>query len=110
MGQLSLVDEFSFFSKHIFLDVFVESVWDIKRNRLVLRTLGNQFCPAGVRVGCPLRYFQQFPAGTIFKADMRRVQQGKHTPYFLAIRRKYLQRAIEFFEHNRRLQPPVMSR
>lgn len=108
MAQLSLVDEFSLFTKHIFLDVFVESVWDMKRNRLVLRTLGNQFCPAGVSVGCPKRYFHQFPAGTIFKIDMRRVERPKQSPYFLTIRRRYMQRAIEFFEHNRRLVAPIM--
>lgn len=109
MSQLSLVDEFPSLTKHIFLDVFVESVWDQKLGKLVLKTLGNQFCPAGIRVGCPVRYFHQFPAGTIYKIDMRRVQYRRQSPYFLAIRRRYIQRAIEFFEHNRRLSTPVMS-
>ncbi|MFN4085219.1 MAG: hypothetical protein ACK4LB_04695 [Spirosomataceae bacterium] len=108
MGQLSLVDEFPNFTKHVFLDVFVESTWDPKRGKLVLKTLGNQFCPGGVRVGCPVRYYQQFPVGTIYKIDMRRVHVRRQAPYFLVIRRKHMQRAIEFFEHNRRLLASAM--
>lgn len=103
-NQLSLVDELPELSKQIFLDVFVESSYDVNRDKWVLCTLSNQYLPAKARVGCPKKYFSKFPEGTIFKMDLRLIRRPRKKPYFLAIRRNQICRAIEFYDFNRKLE------
>jgi hypothetical protein len=102
--QLSLVDELPELSKQIFLDVFVESSYDVNRGKWFLLTLANQYLPAKARVGCPQKYFSRFPVGTIFKMDLRLIRRPRRKPYFLAIRRNQMSRAIEFYDFNRKLE------
>ncbi|MFN8356118.1 MAG: hypothetical protein U0Y10_16800 [Spirosomataceae bacterium] len=105
--QLSLVSELPEFDKKIFLDIFAEVYYDSRRNRLRLKTIEGQRVPAHLMVGCEACAIAKFPEGTIYKLDARLVKKQGKKPYFVAIKQKKVERAIEFFEHNLKLQQRV---
>src|SRR6218665_655699 len=103
--QLSLLDEVPELNKVFFLDVFAESYYDTGKKRMRLSTINGQQVPCDIKVSCPAKLVAHYPEGTIFKLDARLVRRGtgKH-PYFIAINRNNLQRALEFFDYNLRVQ------
>ncbi|WP_460471422.1 hypothetical protein [Emticicia fontis] len=103
--QLSLLDEVPELNKIFFLDVFAESYYDPGKKRMRLNTINGQQVPCDIKVSCPAKLVSSYPEGTIFKLDARLVRrgEGKH-PYFIAINRSHLQRALEFFDYNLKVQ------
>ncbi len=103
--QLSLVDEVPELNKVFFLDVFAESFYDLGRKRMRLSTINGQKVPCNLKVSCPSKLVSHYPEGTIFKLDARLVRRGdgKH-PYFIAVNRSNMQRALEFFDYNLKVQ------
>ena len=103
--QLSLLDEVPELNKVFFLDVFAESYYDLGKKRMRLSTINGQQIPCAIKVSCPSKLVANYPEGTIFKLDARLVRrgEGKH-PYFIAINRSNLQRALEFFDYNLKVQ------
>lgn len=103
--QLSLLDEVPELNKVFFLDVFVESYYDTSKKRMRLSTINGQQVPCDIKVSCPSKLVSDYPEGTIFKLDARLIRRGdgKH-PYFIAINRSNLQRALEFFDYNLKVQ------
>lgn len=102
--QLSLVDEVPELNKVFFLDIFAESYYDSARNRMRLNTIKGQQIPASLKVSCPSKLIGHYPEGTIFKLDARLVRRDGRQPYFISINRQNLQRAIEFFDYNLKVQ------
>ncbi len=102
--QLSLVDEVPELNKIFFLDIFAESYFDSVRKRMRLSTIKGQPLPADITVSCPAKLISVYPEGTIFKLDARLVRRDDKKPYFIAINRINLQRAVEFFEYNLKVQ------
>lgn len=102
--QLSLIDEVPEFTKTFFLDVFAESILDFKKDKFHLYTIDGQLVPAKLKVSCPNAILKHFPEGTIFKLDARLIRRYNAKPYFVAIHRKNIQRAVEFFEYNLKVQ------
>lgn len=103
--QLSLVDEVPELNKIFFLDVFAESYFDNGKKRMRLNTINGQKVPCDLKVSCPSKLVASYPEGTIFKLDARLVRKGEgHNPYFIAVNRKNLQRALEFFDYNLKVQ------
>jgi hypothetical protein len=103
--QLSLLDEVPELNKVFFLDVFAESYFDDSKKRMRLNTINGQQVPCDIKVSCPSKLVANYPEGTIFKLDARLMRrgEGKH-PYFIAINRRNLQRALEFFDYNLKVQ------
>lgn len=103
--QLSLVDEVPELNKIFFLDVFAESYFDSSRKRMRLNTINGQSVPRDLKVSCPAKLVSSYPEGTIFKLDARLIRRGdgRH-PYFIAVNRSNLQRALEFFDYNLKVQ------
>lgn len=103
--QLSLVDEVPELNKIFFLDVFAKSFFDSGRKRMRLNTINGQSVPQDLKVSCPSKLVANYPEGTIFKLDARLIRRGNGSnPYFVAVNRSNLQRAIEFFELNLKVQ------
>ena len=103
--QLSLLDEVPELNKIFFLDVFAESYYDNSRKRMRLNTINGQQVPCDIKVSCPSKLVAPYPEGTIFKLDARLVRRGQNKhPYFIAINRNNLQRALEFFDYNLKVQ------
>ncbi|WP_229239001.1 hypothetical protein [Emticicia sp. C21] len=103
--QLSLLDEVPELNKVFFLDVFAESYFDTGKKRMRLSTINGQQIPCDLKVSCPSRLVSNYPEGTIFKLDARLVRRGEgKTPYFIAINRNNLQRALEYFDYNLKVQ------
>ncbi|UBM58846.1 hypothetical protein LAG90_18785 [Marinilongibacter aquaticus] len=102
--QLSLVDELPEFSKNYFLDVYATSVLDANRSIMHLETISGQQVPCELKVSCPKSLISKFPEGTIYKLDTKLVRKNGFKPYFIAVNRKNLRRAIEFFEYNLKVQ------
>lgn len=102
--QLSLVELFPEFNRSLFLDVFAKMCVDTKTKRPTLCTLAGQRVPADLKVRCRRKSIAAFPEGTVFKLDVRLVDLRDRKPYFSAIRNVKIQRAIEFYDHNLRLQ------
>ncbi len=103
--QLSLLpsDE-----QRYFLDLFAQVIFDTRRNRPRLKTICNQRVPGDLSVSCPTRLLHQFPEGTIYKLDAKLVQVPGKQPYLVAVNQRSMQRALEFYEHNRQLQNGVV--
>ncbi|MDQ1088881.1 MULTISPECIES: hypothetical protein [unclassified Siphonobacter] len=99
--QLSLLpsDE-----QRYFLDLFAQVVFDTRRNRPRLKTICSQRVPGDLAVSCPARLLNRFPEGTIYKLDAKLVQLPGKQPYLVAVNRRNMQRALEFYDHNRQLQ------
>lgn len=103
--QLSLVDEVPELNKIFFLDVFAESYFDSGRKRMRLNTINGQSVPRDLKVSCPAKLVAHYPEGTIFKLDARLIRRGDGShPYFIAVNRSNLQRALEFFDYNLKVQ------
>lgn len=102
--QLSLVDEVPELNKIFFLDIFAESYFDDKRKRMKLTTIQGQSIPANLKVSCPSKLISYCAEGTIFKLDARLVRRDGKQPYFIAINRRNIQRAIEYFDYNLKVQ------
>lgn len=102
--QLSLVSELPAFEKKVFLDIYAKGYFDTRRSKMRLKTIEGQAIPADLVVGCTQKALSQFPEGTIYKIDARLIKKEGKKPYFVAAQRKCLERALEFFEHNLRLQ------
>ena len=103
--QLSLVDEVPELNKIFFLDVFAESYFDSSRKRMRLATINGQNIPRDLKVSCPAKLVAHYPEGTIFKLDARLIRRGNGChPYFVAINRNNVQRALEFFDYNLKVQ------
>lgn len=107
--QLSLVAELPEFDKRIFLDIFAQTYFDSRRGKVRLKTIGGQPIPADIQVGCVEKLLMLFPEGTIYKLDARLVNRLGKKPYFLVVSQKKVERAIEFFEHNLRLQKGLLD-
>lgn len=102
--QLSLVEQLPELNKSIFLDVFAKMSIDPRTRTPTLRTLGGQRVPGDLKIRCQRRTIGQFPEGTVYKLDVRLVNLKKGKPYFSAVQNRRIQRAIEFFDHNMRIQ------
>lgn len=108
--QLSLVDEFPEFNKVFFLDVFVESYFDEKLKKIRLHTVDGQNLPIEMNVSCRAKIIKNFPKGTVFKIDARLVRRyNQKTPYFMALKQNKIQRAIEYFDHNLKIQREIIE-
>lgn len=103
--QLSLLDMVPELTKVFFLDIFAESYYDSRNRRMRLNTINGQQVPCDMRISCPAKLLANYPEGTIFKLDARLVRKntGKR-PYFVVINRSNLQRALEYFEYNLKVQ------
>ncbi len=103
--QLSLVDEIPEFKKDFFLDVFAEAVFvPGKKDSVKLLTIDGQQVPQNLKVSCPNKFIRSYPEGTIYKLDTKLVRKDGKKPYFIAVNRKNVQRALEFFEYNLKVQ------
>ncbi len=103
--QLSLVDEVPELNKIFFLDVFAESYFDAGKKRMRLSTINGQNVPFALKVSCPAKLVGHYPEGTIFKLDARLIRRGDgRNPYFVAVNRANMQRALEFFDYNLKVQ------
>ncbi|WP_304235554.1 hypothetical protein [Jiulongibacter sediminis] len=102
--QLSLVDEVPELSKSFFLDVYAEAILDANQSRMRLETIDGQPIPGNLKVSCPKQYISKFPEGTIYKLDTKLVRKEGKRPYFIAINRKNVRRAMEFFDYNLKVQ------
>jgi hypothetical protein len=101
--QLSLLTDLPELEKKIFLDIYAQVYFDSSKKRIRLKTIDGQHIPAEMRVGCPSSMLKD-PEGTIYKLDARLIQRNGRQPYFLAINRRNLQKALEFFDHNLSVQ------
>jgi hypothetical protein len=102
--QLSLIDEVPEFNKKYFLDVFASSVLDLKTNKMKLVTIHGQVVPEMLKISIHSKLLSRYPEGTIYKIDTRLVLRKGIRPYFIALKAKKVQRAIEFFEYNLKVQ------
>ncbi|GHB81475.1 hypothetical protein [Persicitalea jodogahamensis] len=102
--QLSLVELFPEFNRSLFLDIYAKMSVDTKTKRPTLCTLAGQRVPAELKIRCQRKSINAFPEGTIYKLDVRLVDLKNKKPYFSAVKNNKIQRAIEFYDHNLRVQ------
>lgn len=102
--QLSLIDQAPELNKSFFLDVYAEAILDGNNSKMRLETINGQQVPSDLRISVPKRIISKFPEGTIYKLDTRLVRKEGQKPYFIALNRKNVERAIEFFEYNLKVQ------
>ncbi len=102
--QLSLIDLVPEVNKSFFLDVFAEAVLDSNKAQMCLETIDGQQVPGDLKVSIPKKQISRFPEGTIYKLDTRLVRRDGKKPYFIAVNRKNVRRAMEFFEYNLKVQ------
>ncbi len=102
--QLSLIDEVPEFSKKHFLDVFAESLFDLKSEKTKLKTINGQQVPEDLKVIIPSKFIATFPEGTIYKIDTKLVNKKGKKPYFIAMKGKQVNRALEYFDYNLKVQ------
>ncbi len=100
--QLSLIDQVPEFNKRYFLDVFAEATVIGKKVKLL--TINGQGVPENIKVRIPSKFISKFPVGTIYKVDTKLVNKDGNKPYFVAKKGKCVERAIEFFDYNLKLQ------
>jgi len=84
-----------------FLDCFIQTIQTGKK-RIRMKPLEGQNVP-DLFVECSRPERLKYPIGTIFKADLKIIQVNNKKPYLITRHRK-LERAIEYFEHNRQLK------
>ena len=82
---------------------------DTRTKRPTLCTLAGQRVPAELKIRCQRKSIDAFPEGTVFKLDVRLVDLRNKKPYFSAIKNNKIHRAIEFYDHNLRLQNGEIS-
>jgi hypothetical protein len=102
--QLSLIDYVPEFSKNHFLDVFAEAILEPNQKRMRLETIDGQGVPAQLKISVPRKFISQYPEGTIYKVDTKLVRKDGQKPYFVAVDRKLINRALEYFEYNLKVQ------
>jgi hypothetical protein len=102
--QLSFIDDVPEFNKKYFLDVFAEATLEGKSKKVKLKTINGQQVPENLKVRIPSRFIAKYPEGTIFKLDTKLINKTGYKPYFIAKNGKKVERAIEFFEYNLKLQ------
>lgn len=102
--QLSLVDEVPEFNKAFFLDVYAESQYDLNKEKLRLKTINGQQIPEDMSINIASKFLGNYPPGTIYKLDTKLIKSKGRKPYFIALKAKRIQRAIEFFDYNLKLQ------
>jgi hypothetical protein len=102
--QLSFLDDIPEYKKVFFVDVFAEALLDVKSNKMKLITIEGQMLPQDMKVSIASKYIANFPEGTIYKIDTKLVQKKGKKPYFVALKGKTVQRAIEYFEYNLKVQ------
>ncbi len=102
--QLSLLEYLPELDQRIYLDVFAQKKVDKRTRRVSLLVLDGQQAPRTLKVRCNSKWIPPFPDGTVFKLDLRLVRVTRKRPYFSAIRSRQITRAIEFFDHNLKLQ------
>ncbi len=102
--QLSLLSLLPELDKKVFLGVYAQLYFDTTRCRFRLKTIRGQQVPADLHVGCSTKAITAFREGTIYKLDARLVRQSNRQPYLLAVNRRNVERALEFFEHNLQVQ------
>ena len=102
--QLSLIDELPEFNKKFFLDVFAEALYDEKSEKMKLKTINGQTAPVDIKVSIPSKFLSKFPEGTIYKIDTKLINKDGRKPYFIAIQRKKMERAVEYFDYNLKVQ------
>jgi hypothetical protein len=102
--QLSLVDEVPEFSKTFFLDVYAEAQFDIKTEKMKLKTIVGQQVPVDLKVAIASKFIAYYPEGTIYKIDTRLIIKKGKRPYFVALKSKRVQRAVEYFDYNLKVQ------
>jgi len=102
--QLSLLSLLPKLDKKVFLGVFAQLYFDTNRCRFRLKTIRGQQVPSELHVGCSTKAITAFPEGTIYKLDARLVRHPNRQPYLLAVNRRNVERALEFFEHNLQIQ------
>jgi hypothetical protein len=100
--QLSLIDEVPEFNKRYFLDVFAEAT--VVGKKVKLKTIIGQQVPENLKIRIASKFISKFPVGTIYKVDTKLVNKDGIKPYFVATRGKGVERAIEFFDYNLKLQ------
>ncbi len=108
--QLSLIEQFPEVKKCLFLDVFAKMSIDPRTKRPVLITLEGQRVPADFRIRCQKKAISIFPEGTVYKLDVRLIDIKNRKPYFSAVRNRGILRAIEFFDHNLKVQKGLLPR
>ncbi|MCR9065408.1 MAG: hypothetical protein NXI00_15650 [Cytophagales bacterium] len=69
-----------------------------------LQTIDGQQVPRSLKVSIPRKFISKFPEGTIYKLDTKLVRKEGRRPYFIAINRRNVRRAMEFFEYNLKVQ------
>lgn len=102
--QLSLIDSVPEFSKNHFLDVFAEAILEPNQKRMRLETIDGQGVPSQLKISVPKTLISKYPEGTIYKVDTKLVRKTGKKPYFIAVNRKNMNRAMEFFEYNLKVQ------
>lgn len=102
--QLSLVEQFPELNKSLFLDVYAKMILDPRTRTPTLVTLVGQRVPGELKIRCQRKVIRQFPEGTIYQLDVRLVNVKKGKPYFSAVQNRRIHRALEFFDHNMRVQ------
>lgn len=102
--QLSLVEQFPELNRSLFLDIYAKMILDPRTRTPTLITLVGQRVPGELKIRCQRKVIDQFPEGTIYKLDVRLVNFKMGKPYFSAVQNWRIQRALEFFDHNMRVQ------
>lgn len=102
--QLSLIDEVPEFTKEFFLDVFATATLDNKGEKMKLKTIDGQNLPENIKVRIPSKFIKNYPEGTIYKVDTKLINKKGMRPYFIAKNGKSVERAIEFFDYNLKVQ------
>jgi hypothetical protein len=102
--QLSLIDQLPEFNKKFFLDVYAEALYDLKSEKMKLKTITGQQAPVDIKVSIPSKFLSKYPEGTIYKIDTKLINNNGRKPYFVAMKSKSVERAIEFFDYNLKVQ------
>ncbi|WP_367916216.1 hypothetical protein [Leadbetterella sp. DM7] len=102
--QLSLIDEVPEFNKAYFLDVYAEALYDSGKEKMRLKTINGQQVPEDLSISIASKFISRYPEGTIYKLDTKLVNKNGKKPYFVALKGKQVERAIEFFDYNLKVQ------
>lgn len=102
--QLSLIEQFPEIKKCLFLDVFAKMIIDSRTQKPSLITMEGQRVPSNYKIRCLRKVIGTYPEGTVYKLDVRLVDVKKRKPYFSAVRNGSIQRALEFFDYNLKIQ------
>lgn len=102
--QLSLIDEVPEFTKTYFIDVYAEALYDEKSDKMKLKTIVGQRVPHDLKVAIPSKFIARYPEGTIYKVDTKLINKKGKRPYFIAKKSKSVQRALEYFDYNLKVQ------